>query len=265
MGTPGNPSSAAASFAPGPVHRAFALLQIVVAADRSIGVRELARRADLSHSTTGRMLAILTELGMVERLPDGSARPGAGLTRLTRRVEHTPAVLREQMRPLVVELQRTYDENAAVGIDDGQAFLYLVSARVPSAVQVADPVDERFEPHLVAPGIVTMAWWPQSRLEQYLAQGPRSATDHSVTAPAAIRRRLARVRRDRFAWTDQELDREVNGLAAPIRAVGGAVIAVATLYGPSYRFSQDLLPELGAAFAELVHDRSRVLLGIEPD
>ena len=69
--------AAAASSPEGPVHRAFALLQLVVEADEPVGVRELARRAGLSRSTTSRTLGILTELGMVERTSDGAARPGA--------------------------------------------------------------------------------------------------------------------------------------------------------------------------------------------
>ena len=77
----------------------FALLQLVVAAGEPVGVRELGRRAGLSRSTTGRMLGILAELGMVERTPDGAARPGAGLAALTRHVESTPAVLRQRLRP----------------------------------------------------------------------------------------------------------------------------------------------------------------------
>ena len=95
------------------------LLQLVVEADEPVGVRELARRAGLSRSTTSRTLGILTELGMVERTSDGAARPGAGLATLTERLDGSPAVLRERFRPLAVEMRRTYSENAAVGIDDG--------------------------------------------------------------------------------------------------------------------------------------------------
>jgi DNA-binding IclR family transcriptional regulator len=255
MSESGAPSSA--GFAEGPVHRAFTLLQLVVDAGEPIGVRELGRRASLSRSTTSRMLALLAELGMVERTPDGGARPGAALTTLTRHAERSPAVLRERLRPLVNELQRTYGENAAAGVDDGErGCLYLASARVPSAVQVADPVGDVFPFHLVAPGLVAMAWWPKQRLDHYLAQPLLAATEHSVVDPKRIRRRLGQIRNDRFAWTDQELDLEVNGLAAPIVDGDGELVAVATLYGPSYRFAETLTPRLGAEFAQLIAARS---------
>lgn len=253
--------TAAPSSPEGPVHRAFALLQLVVEAGEPVGVRELARRAGLSRSTTSRTLGILTELGMVERTSDGAARPGAGLATLTERLDGSPAVLRERFRPLAAEMRRTYSENAAVGIDDGPGFLYVASARVPAAVQVADPVDRTYPFHLVAPGLVAMAGWPGERLDQYLSEPLAAATPNSVTEPSRIRKRLARIRRDGYAWTDQELDLEVNGLAAPIVDGSGATIAVATLYGPSYRFAEQLSPDLGNQFAAFARERTAVVGG----
>jgi len=253
--------AASASSPEGPVHRAFALLQLVVASDEPVGVRELARRAGLSRSTTSRTLGILAELGMVERTSDGGARPGGGLATLTNRLDVSPAVIRERFRPFAAEMRRTYGENAAVGVDDGTGFLYLASARVPAAVQVADPADRTYPFHLVAPGLVAMAAWPDDRLDAYLAEPLTGATANSVTDPGRIRKRLVRIRRDGYAWTDQELDLEVNGLAAPIVDASGTTVAVATLYGPSYRFAEQLDPQLGRNFATFVRERSAVIGG----
>lgn len=245
----------------GPVHRAFGLLQLVVAAGEPVGVRELARRSGLSKSTTARMLGILDELGMVERTATGAARPGSGLQALTRRVGRSPAVLRDLLRPLTVDLQRAYDENAAVGIDDGDGLLYLDSARPATAVQVADPAGQLFPFHLVAPGLVAMADWPVDRLDEYLARPLETATDHSVTDPSTIRHRLVAIRRQGFVWTDQELDLDVNGVAVPICDASGRQVAVATLYGPAYRLNATESPDLGADMASFVEERAAGLLG----
>ena len=250
----------AASSPEGPVHRAFALLQLVVSAGEPVGVRELARRAGMSRSTTSRTLGILAELGMVERTADGSARAGAGLATLTGRVDGSPAIARERFRPLTLEMRRRYGENAAVGVDDGTGFLYLTSARIPAAVQVADPLDNTYPYHLVAPGLVVMAAWDDQQLRDFLSAPLNAATSHSVTKPAAVRKRLDRIRRDGFAWTEQELDLEVNGLAAPIVDATGATIAVATLYGPSYRFAERLDPALGDQFATFIRERATTLV-----
>ncbi|MEO6651631.1 MAG: IclR family transcriptional regulator [Ilumatobacteraceae bacterium] len=251
--------STGASRPDGPVHRAFGLLQLVVMAAEPVGVRELARRSGLSKSTVGRMLGILTELGMVERTSDGSATAGAGLMSLTASVADSIPVLRERVRPLTEDLVREFGENAAVCIDDGSALLYVDSNRLDTAVQVADPVGERFEFHLVAPGLVAMASWTNERLTTYLSEPLSASTEHSVTTPKQIIARLSEVRRLGFAWTDQELDLDVNGVAVPIRSTGGALAAIATLYGPSYRLNADASPDLGAAMASFVARRSSPL------
>lgn len=248
--------TAASGRGPSPVARAFQLLQLVVASDEPLGVRELGRRSGMPKSAVGRMLANLEELGMVDRTADGAARPGAGLATLTRRVERSPALLREQLRPLTVDLEREFGENAAVGVDDAAGFWYLASSRAATAVQVADPVGEWYPPHLVAPGLVAMSAWTSERLDHYLAHPLSASTPNSVTDPAAIRRRLGRIRRDGYAWTDQELDLEVNGLAVPITDPAGHQIAVATLYGPAYRLSAVEQPALGRALAEFVAART---------
>jgi len=245
----------------GPVERSFQLLQLVVAADAPVGVRELSRRSGLSKSADGRLLGILDALGMIERTSSGAALPGAGLATLTRRVERTPAWLREQLRPLTVELEREFAENAAVGIDSPAGLLYLASTRTAAAVQVADPAGESYPHHLVAPGLVAMSAWSPSRLDRYLSTPLASATVHSVIDPAAVRERLARIRCDGYAWTDQELDLDVNGLAVPIVDADGRLIAVATLYGPAYRLGAAVDADLGRRLAEFVADRAPGLIG----
>lgn len=241
--------------ATGPVDRAFALLQIVVASPQPIGVRELARRAGLAPSTTTRTLGILADLGMIERTPEGAARPGAALATLTHQIEHTPASLRDRLRPLAVDLMQEFGENAAIAVDDGDGVLYVVSSRVAGALQVPDPTGDSHAFHLVAPGLVAMAHWDEDRVEDYLSNPLTSPTPFSVTKPAAIRARIKGARKRQHAWTDQELDVDVNGLAVPITSEGGALVATASLYGPAHRLNPTERPDLGAQLLSYVQER----------
>ena len=245
---------------PGPVDRAFALLQIVVAAEQPMGVRELARRAGLPPSTTTRTLGILADLGMVERTPDGSARPGASLSTLARRVDQSPAALRDRLRPLAVDLMHEFGENAAIAVDDGSGALYLVSSRVAGALQVPDPTNASYPFHLVAPGLISMTRWDADRLDRYFDEPLSPATAHSVIDPAAVRLRLDQARAHGHIWTDQELDLDVNGLATPILDRHGDLIAVASLYGPAHRLNPKARPGLAAALHTFVAERTHDLL-----
>lgn len=242
--------------APGPVDRAFTLLQIVVASPHPIGVRDLARQAGLAPSTTTRTLGILGDLGMVERTATGAARPGAALATLTHQVEQSPASLRDRLRPLSVDLMNEFGENAAIAIDDGNGVLYIVSSRVTGALQVPDPAGDSYAFHLVAPGLVAMSHWDAARVDAYLDESVTAATPFSVTKPAAIRKRLKRARRDQHVWTDQELDVDVNGLAVPITNDAGDLVAMASLYGPAHRLNPIERPDLGAKLQAYVLERT---------
>lgn len=245
--------------AAGPVDRAFALLKIVVASPQPIGVRELARRAGLAPSTTARTLGILDDLGMVERTPEGAARPGAGLVTLTHRTEQTPASLRNRLRPLTADLMREFGENAAIAVDEGNTVLYVVSSRVRGALQVPDPTDDSFAFHIVAPGLIAMASWTEERLEAYLGEQLTAPTAFSVVNPRKIRARVRRAHRDHHAWTDQELDVDVNGVAVPIVDDTGDLIAMASLYGPAHRLNPTERPDLGTQLHTFVTEWSAEL------
>ena len=252
--------SNASRSAPGPVHRAFALLQTIVAADAPLGVRELARRSGLPRSTVGRTVGILEETGMVSRDLEGFVVPGSALATLTRANGHATPLLRDQFRPLLRELVERFGESSALGLDDGDAFLYLSIERGPGPVQVADSTWQRYAFHVVAAGIMSMAYWDAARLAGYLETNIEPATEHSVIDPKRIVKRLGRARADGFVWTDQELDLEINGLAAPIVDSRGALVAVMSIYGPAYRFSETVSPGLGAELRDLVATRAATLL-----
>ncbi len=242
----------------GPVERAFRLLQTIVAADESTGVRELSRRSGLPRSTVARLVGTLADLGMVDRTADGAVLPGSALATL--QPGATPPMLRDQLRPLLAELAHSFGENAALSVDDGDALLYLDQVRAENAVTVPDVTDERHPFHVVAPGLVTMSRWDDARVGSYVRGDLDDATSHTMTDPSDIRRRLATIRKVGFAWTDQELDIGVNGLAVPVLDRTGSMVATISLYGPSYRFSPDAQPGLAERLMELVAARVRSLL-----
>lgn len=243
----------------GPVHRAFSLLRAVVAAGEPIGVRELARRTGISRSTVARQLGILEELSMVTRGSDGASMAGPGLCALVPSSLERLAPL-DRLRPLLREMIAEFGEAAALGIDDGATFLYVAGQRSPSAVQVPDCVGKRYPPHVIAPGLVAMAFWSQERLEEYLSSSLETPTRFSVTDPDAIRSRLEGLRDTGHIWTDQELDLEVNGIAVPIIDDRHRLLAVASLYGPAYRLSPTSSPTVGRRLVAMVTERVEALV-----
>lgn len=239
----------------GPVDRAFHLLQVVVAAGEPVGVRELGRRTGLPRSTASRLVATLERLRMVSRDSSGGIVAGSALATLHTGASATP-LLRDRLQPLLVELTQSFGENAALALDDGDRLLYISQVASEHPVSVQDVTGERHPFHLVAPGLVAMAHWNSDRLDTHLSDSLGAATSNSMTSPGAIRERLRKVRRDGYAWTDQELDLGINGVAVPV-IISEELAATVSLFGPSYRFSESLQPDLGPRLGTLVSTRIR--------
>lgn len=241
------------SVSEGPVDRAFHVLQTVVAAGEPVGVRELGRRTGLPRSTASRLVATLERLRMVDRTADGDVVPGGALATL--QIEASaPPLLRDRLQPLLVEIEKEFGENAALAVDDGDMLLYVSNVATENPVSVGDVAGERHHFHLVAPGLVVMATWPADRLAAHLAAPLVAATEFSVTDPDVVAQRVETIAADGFAWTDQELDVGINGLAVPV-SLDGEFAAAISLYGPSYRFSPTVRPSLAAELRDLVAER----------
>ncbi len=236
-----------------PVDRAFYVLQTVVAANEPMGVREIGRRTGLPRSTASRLILNLERLRMVDRNTDGEIIPGGALATLQTTGSTTP-LLRDQIQPILVELVQQFEENAALAIDDGDALLYVSNVESENAVSVHDVTGERHQFHLVAPGLITMTSWTPTRLARYLKSPLDRANEHSVTKAPAIRDRLTQAKLDGYVWTDQELDAGINGLAVPV-VVEGRFAGAVSIYGPSYRFSRQKRPKLGAQLRSVVDQR----------
>jgi DNA-binding IclR family transcriptional regulator len=221
------------------VERAFAVLEHVVASETALGVRELGRRVGLPRSTAARLIGMLEGIEMVARTGDGKVRPGPGLARLAPSAGRPAPELSEVMRPILEQLVVAHGESAALSFDDGDRVLYVEEIGSDGPIQVPVNSGRLFPFHLVASGLVLMAAWEDDRIAEYCSRPLESATEHSMTDPAQLKRRIDYVRRRGYAWTDQELDLEVNGLAVPVLEDGVAVAAL-SMYGPAYRFGESL-------------------------
>ena len=237
----------------GPVERAFLIMQTVAAADQPIGVLEIGRRSGIPRSTASRLVAQLEDMSMLERLSDGAVAIGSGIESIRPAGAPHELSLADRARPLLAMMVDRFGESAALTVDTPGGAHYLAGMPGPGAVQVPDSTGHSYPFHLVAPGIVLMSEWPASRLDQYLAGDLDAANHMSVTDPAAIRQRLDEAREQGGAWTNQELDLEVNGVAVPLRTSTGEMIAAVSLHGPAYRLSPTRLPTLIQALTSLPH------------
>lgn len=216
------------------VDRAFAVLRQVASAPG--GISDVARAVDLPVSTVARLLGTLEALGAVARIGDtGTYGIGCSIRDLADAIDTSESLV-ARARPVLGELVAQTNETSGISVLDGNEVVYLDHVETANEVTLRDWNGARIPLHVVSSGLVLLAAQPKDGVAAYLAQALPRLTDRTVTQPAKITRRLARVRRDGYVWTIGEFDEGINSVAAPVVDANGTTIAAIHCHGPSYRF-----------------------------
>ncbi len=222
------------------VERAFAILRCL--AGGPAGVSEVAERVDLPKSTVSRLLSTLQLLGAVEQSGAGNEyRIGDGMIAIASAALPGRDLI-AVARPHLVELVDALGEAAGLAVLDAGDVVYLAQLDADNPVQVRDWTGERFPAHTASSGLVLLAGVSDDDRDRYLAGPLEAMTEHTMTDPAALRRRLAAIDACGFAWAREEGVDGISSVAAPILRADSQVVAAIHAHGPSYRF-----PPAGAA------------------
>ena len=115
--------------------------------------------------------------------------------------------------------------------------------------------------HCTALGKALLAFCPAEQLQDFFRGRTFKAYTHkTLTTAAQLRAELSRVRERGYAADDEELERGLRCLGAPVRDSSGAVIAAISISGPVFRIDPNRLLTLPAAVIRAA-DQVSALLG----
>jgi len=216
------------------IERAFAVLTAL--SDGPIGVTDVAERAALPKSTAARLLGSLAHEGVVEQVPGETRyRLGPRIVTLAAGVRPTRSLI-ALARPYLIELAESAGEVAGLSVPDGSLVHYVDQVDSPHPVGVRDWTGTRIPMHTASSGLVLLAHFLPTELDQFLAQPLQRFTSVTVVDPERIRVRIRRAQVDGFAWTRDEYADGISSVAAAIADEDGEVIGAIHVHGPSYRF-----------------------------
>ena len=217
------------------LERGLDVLEIVEAEGGDIGVREIARRLELSPTIVQRMVTSLARRGYVDRNAETARyRLGYRALALGAHSEHGADYIVSARRELE-RLARDHSLNGFVAVLHGGRAVYLlaVQAEAPVAIKVAPGSEMPL--HSTAAGKVLLAARTDAEARKLLGHGKLAAiTPHTVTDPAAVVAGLAKVRKQGFATVSEENIRGVLSVGAPIRDRTGKVLAALSVAFPKY-------------------------------
>lgn len=124
------------------------------------------------------------------------------------------------------ELVASINESSSISVLDDTNIVYVVRVPTRRIMSITLSVGTRLPAYPTSMGRVLLAALPDDQLEKRLERiDVRPLSRHTVKDADALRAVLAKVRKQGYAATDQELEQGLRSLAVPIRDVSGEVIA----------------------------------------
>jgi len=217
------------------LERGLAILEMIEAEGADVGVRELARRLQLSPTIVQRLVSSLAGRGYIEKNVDTSRY----------RLGHRALALGaagEQAFDYVVTTRRELEKlahdhrlNGFLSVLRAGRAIYLLAVEAEGPIAIKVRPGSAMPLHSTSAGKVLLASLSDDEARKILGTRKLPAiTPHTITDPAALVASLGKVRRQGFATVVEENIPGVLSVGAPIRDRAGRVVAALSTAFPKY-------------------------------
>jgi IclR family KDG regulon transcriptional repressor len=195
-----------------------------------IGVSELARRTDLSKSTTFRLLGMLERNGVVERAGT-SYRLGHVIKELgAQAVTPNHDRIRDAVTPFLADLYEATHMTVQLAVLSGTHVVYLNKLEGHDRLRTPSRIGGRMPAYSTAVGKVLLAYDAASA-EEVLKTTRQAWTANTIVTDDGLRDELRRVRHSAVALDRGESLAELACLATPVMGARDVAIAAISISG----------------------------------
>ena len=223
------------------------ILDILGQNPQGIGVRDLSLKVNLPKGTTHRLLSSLSYLGYVRQ--DTKTRNyllGFKLVELGN-ILLSQLDLRREAAPFLKDLAERTKETIHMVILDQDEVVYIDKVEGdnnPSGLRMASRIGLRNPAHSSAVGKVLLSHFSDEALGQFLRRkGLLRRTENTITDPAQLKEHLKIVRDQGYAIDDEENEKGVRCVGAPIYDEAGNAVAAISISGPAFRVTKKMAQE----------------------
>lgn len=221
------------------IDRMMHLIDSLVRHPSPANLKQLALETGLHPSTAHRILAVMVENRLVDRIEPGTYRLGIHLLELGNLVRMRLNV-RQEALPFMQALHDDIRETVNLSVRQGDEVVYV--ERVSSSGQmmrVVQAVGTRAPLHATSVGKVFLADDGIDAAQAYAQRvGLPRLTDHTLTDPVVLGNELEQVRSVGYAIDREEAEKGVSCIAAGIRDDEGHLVAGLSVSAPSDRLDE---------------------------
>lgn len=231
------------------------LLKCFTSEEPEISLTNLAKKLNLGVSTTHRLLKTLESEGFVlQNTTNQTYSLGVSVLALTNTVTSQMKIIKDA-NPVLKDLTTSTGESSHLGIIEGTSVIYLQKIECDLPLKIDSHLGKRTPIHCTSIGQVLLAY-QQKPLEVAL----KKYTKQTITDPTRFQEKLAQIRRQGYAISNQEWDEEIWSVAAPVYNAKKEVIAAIDISGPVKRVTtsqQDIIKKVIQA-AQALSDKIKL-------
>ncbi len=242
------------------IDRAFDILELLSDEKDGMGVTEIANRIGLNKSTVHRILSAMASRGYIERVNGkGIYRNGVKLVDLAS-VHLNFVELKTEARPYLRALTARMNLTTHLAILDGCEAVYIDKVDVESSLRLYSQIGRRVPVYCSALGKTLLAGLSEPELENIVQNCDfRPFTANTLTNRQALMNQLDAVRANSYAVDDEEHEKGVRCLSAPVWDYRGKVVAAISITGPAGVVTKGRETEIAALMKTVALDISRRL------
>lgn len=210
-----------------------------------LGVREVSRKTGLSSSTTGRMMAYLSELGILNQDPETLSYMMGSKVLAWAGIYTISSDIRSLALTVMVRLQEKTRETISLYVLEGNERVCVERLESPETVRIVARVGRRIPLYAGSAGKVFLAFMAEDKAKQILEETELvPMTKKTITERDDLWENLEKIRKQGFAVSKGEWILEASGVAAPVYDQDGKIAAALTVSGPTQRFTEDRIREI---------------------
>ncbi len=227
------------------LNRCFAIWEAIANNQGEASLATLSKVLAIPHSTIHRILASLIQLGYVEQNPqNGYYRLGLKILRFSNIILEK-LDLRKIGQMHLHELMQTTGETANLVVLDGDEVVYVEKAESQASVRVFSLIGKRAPVHTTGAGKILLSEMAQPDIIGILKRkGMSKLTSYSIDTIQTFLDELELVRKQGYAFDNEECELGARCIAAPVRNHLGRIIASMSISGPVNRMSPARIDEL---------------------
>jgi IclR family pca regulon transcriptional regulator len=252
------PAPMSPNYQVGALSRGLRILSLFSDRRESLMLKEITALTEMPMPTVFRLAATLEADGYLERLEDGSYRPGLAVLTLgfaALRSQDALEAADQALRKLANEIGQTVNMATLRGTD----VLYLIRVRNDSSIVTANlQVGSTLPAIHTSIGKLLLAFLDEQALTELepAFDFAGSAGPNAVRSLKALRKQLTTIRKQGYAIQDEEVAYGLRSVAAPIKEIDGRVQYAVNIAVPAAQSSVEdltdrLLTPLQSTCAEL--------------